>query len=149
MKKLLTILLLMLSTVFYAQDNLATVDTKMTEVLALIEKGDVEKLKQMSTQKMYCLQCFENSQGKAPYLVDSKTFYKKHSSKIFNQDVLKRIKEGEKKIITEDGATANYIALYTIYKPNELADGHEGMQFAFWFKEESGSLKLSGVETIP
>mgnify|MGYP003409983101 CR=1 FL=1 len=149
MKKGYAILLLMLSTVFYAQDKLATVDTKMTEVLALIEKGDVEKLKQLSTQKMYCLQCFENSQGKAPYLVDSKTFYKKHSSKIFNQDVLKRIKEGEKKIITEEATTADYIALYTIYKANELAEGHEGMQFAFWFKEESGSLKLSGVETIP
>ena len=87
MKKECTILLLILSTVFYAQDKLATVDTKMTEVLALMEKGDVEKFKQLSTQKMYCLQCFENSQGKGSYLVDSMTFIKnilpKYLIKIF------------------------------------------------------------------
>jgi len=146
-KILKIILFFLMSSAIYAQDKLVNVEDKMTEVLSLIESGNIEKLKQESTQKMYCLLCFESTRNS--YFIDSKTFYKKHFSKIFTPELLKRINQNDKKIITEDSENADFITLYTVYKPNEFSDGNEGMQFGFWFKNVNGSLKLSGIETIP
>lgn len=73
-------------------------------------------MKQLSTKKGYCLLYYENAPKKGSYLLDSKTFFKKRFANLFDPEPLKRISQGEKKIIAEDTANADCIALFTVYK---------------------------------
>ena len=150
LKTFFAILLSIFPSVIYAQEETIKVDEKMTELLTLIDHKDMDGLIAISTKKMYCLLCFEKPKNKKePYLMNKNRFYKKHFNKVFNDENLKRIKRGKKIILTEKSEYYDYIVLFTTYKRNELSEGHEGVQFGFWFKEVKGELKFAGIETIP
>lgn len=149
-KTLITILFSLWSVAIYAQSEQADLEEKTAQVLALIENRDIKTLKQHTTQKMYCGVCFQKPRNKRnPYSVSKSRFYKKHFNTIFDDELTGRLKRNEKIIITEKSRHSDYIVLFTTYRNNEFDDGHEGAQFGFWFKEENGNLKLSGIETIP
>lgn len=117
-------------------------------LITLIEKRDVEALKKLTTPKLYCYVCFDAAPEKPP-IVDQKTFYARYLIPVFNKDLLERLKRNEIKFSVDKAGGRDYIVLYTIERPNELGDGHEGVQFIFWLKEEKEGLKLSGIETVP
>ncbi|WET00057.1 hypothetical protein P2W68_10570 [Chryseobacterium arthrosphaerae] len=122
------------------------------QLIPLIEKRDIEALKKLTTPKLYCYVCFDAAPGKPP-IVDQKTFYARYLIPVFNKDLLERLKRKEIKFSVDkykarEGGR-DYIVLYTIDRPNELGDGHEGVQFIFWLKDEKDGLKLSGLETVP
>ncbi|AYZ13342.1 hypothetical protein EGY05_16005 [Chryseobacterium arthrosphaerae] len=122
------------------------------QLITLIEKRDIEALKKLTTPKLYCYVCFDAAPEKPP-IVDQKTFYTRYLIPVFNKDLLERLKRKEIKFSVDKYKTReggrDYIVLYTIDRPNELGDGHEGVQFIFWLKDEEDGLKLSGLETVP
>lgn len=120
----------------------------INKIIALLEQNNTEALQQLTTEKIYCYLCYSETPENEPIL-DKQTFYAKFFNTIFNEKLLSRLKRDEKEIfITSDYDNA-IMVLYTIYRNNEFGDGHEGAQFNFWLKEENGTLKLNGIETIP
>ncbi|WP_045500088.1 hypothetical protein [Chryseobacterium sp. StRB126] len=122
------------------------------KVIHLITEKDYTALNQLTTSKVYCSLCVDETPGKS-YFVGKDAFYKKHIRTIFNKELLERLGRNEIKF-SFDGSDPgfkdrDYIVLYTTYRPNEFGDGHEGAQFVFWLKDEKGNFKLSGVETVP
>lgn len=122
------------------------------KVIQLITEKDYVTLNHLTTPKVYCSLCFDDAPGKN-YFVGKDIFYKKHISTIFNQELLNRLGRNETKF-SWDGSDSgfkdrDYIVLYTTHRPNEVGDGHEGAQFIFWLKDEKGSFKLSGIESVP
>ncbi|WP_430805167.1 hypothetical protein [Chryseobacterium arthrosphaerae] len=122
------------------------------QLITLIEKRDIEALKKLTTPKLYCYVCFDAAPEKSP-IVDQKTFYTRYLIPVFNKDLMERLKRKEIKFSVDkfkarEGGR-DYIVLYTIDRPNELGDGHEGVQFIFWLKDEKDGLKFSGLETVP
>ncbi len=122
------------------------------QLITLIEKRDIEALKKLTTPKLYCYVCFDAAPEKPP-IVDQKTFYTRYLIPVFNKDLMERLKRKEIKFSVDkfkarEGGR-DYIVLYTIDRPNELGDGHEGVQFIFWLKDEKDGLKFSGLETVP
>ncbi|WP_160136499.1 hypothetical protein [Chryseobacterium sp. c4a] len=122
------------------------------KIIHLIIQKDYVALNQLTTPKVYCYLCFEDTPRKSS-LIKKDVFYKQHTTKIFNKDLIDKLNRNEIKF-SYDGSDSgfkdrDYIVLYTIARPNEFGDGHEGAQFVFWLKEEKDNFKLSGVETIP
>ncbi|MGL6125722.1 hypothetical protein [Chryseobacterium artocarpi] len=122
------------------------------QIINLITEKNYKALEPLTTQKVYCNLCFEAEPEKKAF-VNKNIFYSKHANAIFNKELLERLKRNETKF-SPDGSDPgfgdrDYIVLYTINRPNEFGDGHEGAQFVFWLKEKNGTFKLSGVETIP
>lgn len=149
-KQIILLLLFTVSPNIYSQTETALVTEKMSEIISLVEKGDTAKLMEISTNSMYCLLCYpEDGYKRKNYNIKKKDFYKTHFPLIFTQDLISRLHRNETKILKETSGNSDFVVLYTTHKPNEFGDGNEGAQFGFWFKEEKGQLKLSGVETIP
>jgi uncharacterized membrane protein YgcG len=117
------------------------------KLIELIEQKNIEALKKLTTHKIYCYLCFQETPKEEP-LVDQQTFYTKHFKTIFSDDLIQRLKRNEKKIAIT-GKDLGIMVLYTTYRRNEFGDGHEGAQFGFWLKKEKGILKLNGIETVP
>ncbi|MDN3691785.1 hypothetical protein QWZ06_05725 [Chryseobacterium tructae] len=122
------------------------------KMIHLITQKDYAALNKLTTPKVYCYLCFEETPGKNAF-IKKDVFYTQHAGEIFNKDLIERLDRNEIKF-SYDGSDPgfkdrDYIVLYTTYRPNEFGDGHEGAQFVFWLKEEKGNFKLSGIETIP
>jgi|GEM_PF-696871 len=140
----------LLSFTVTAQKNTSTAESTIDTLISRIASKDIPGLKQLTTHQVYCLLCFKQPNFKKdPYSISKNRFYQKHFRNIFDQDLLDRIKRNERIIIATPTESYDYLVLYTIYRPDELVKGHEGVQFGLWLKEENGILKLSGVETIP
>jgi hypothetical protein len=58
-------------------------------------------------------------------------------------------KSNELILINENGNRSDITVLLTIYKQNELAPEHEGVQFGIYFKKVNGEFRFAGIETIP
>lgn len=130
----------------------AKAETFTQQIINLITEKNYKALESLTTQKVYCSVCFETQPEKNSF-VNKKIFYSKYANTIFNKELLERLKRNETKFSPDGSDPAfgdrDYIILYTINRPNEFGDGHEGAQFVFWLKDEKGSFRLSGVETIP
>ena len=118
-------------------------------IINLIEQNDKQELLQLSTEKIYCYLCFDETPIKQEPFIDKKTFYSNYFSTIFNKELLTRLKRNEKQIFISSENDSAIMVLYTTYRNNEFGDGHEGAQFVFWLKKENNELKINGLETIP
>lgn len=135
------------------QEKYNAANVLIDTIIALIQQNNTVALRQLSSEKMYCYLCFDATLEDEPY-IDKTTFYDKLFNTIFDDELVTRLRRNEKQIfITHDDEylpnNNAIIVLYTTYRNNEFGDGHEGAQFAFWLKEENGTLKLTGMETIP
>ena len=138
------------SVVYSSWNKQQEINAAITELIALIEKRDIKTLMQYSTKKIYCPLCADFFQEDLyESYINNNVFYEKCFNHIFDEELIQRIKWGEKEIRLEKSEHGNYFILYTIYRPNESGGGHEGAEFGFWLNEEDDILKLSGVITIP
>ncbi len=143
-------MMLLLSANLYAQLDTLNIFKQTDPIVELILKKDTKKLASLSSNSIYCSLCFkfEDNQPRN-YLISKQTFFNKHFSDIFQKDLLDRLERKEKILFAEHSDQADYIVWYTIYRKDELTDGHEGGQIGIWFKKGKNGLLFSGVETMP
>ena len=126
------------------------IDDKINEFIYLIEIKDLESLKNLTEKRIYCSLChMKPGNGVNPYMISKRDFYENHFTKIFDSNLLNRIKKAERIIIKEKSNYSDYVVLFTIYDADEITKEHEGAQFGFLIKKNLSTLKLSGVEVIP
>ena len=115
-----------------------------------LEKKDIKELSKNSTEKIYCLLCFNKISNNKKPEIHKKEFYEKKFQSIFDKKTLQKINQNSERIIIEQNSEfSNYIVLFTIYKANEISRGHEGSQLGIWFKNKNGKFLISGFEIIP
>lgn len=119
-------------------------------LITLIEHKKIKELMLLTLPKIYCYPCIEDITKKEP-IVKKRNFYNKHLKSIFTNDLINRLKRYESFVYhgLHKNNYGDWGVFYTIYRKNEFGDGHEGAQFMFWFKEDTGKLQLSGIEMIP
>lgn len=119
------------------------------ELFNAIDLIDRKAVSEISTEKIYCIICFNATDvSDSEYLIDKDEFINKHLLTIKDSEYFKRAKmRGRVNLISEQAGRIT--ALWTIYKPNEMAPGHEGGQLGVHFKQVNGNYKFSGIETIP
>ncbi|HTO14765.1 MAG TPA: hypothetical protein VLZ83_03300 [Edaphocola sp.] len=157
MRKYLKILILLLfgSTSIFGQevncsDSLKIVETYKT-LFTSINNNDMEAIIEMSNDKIYCLICFDGPDfSDTPYMIEKKNFLENFLLKIKETEFYQRAtKSDENHFIYENDHRSDITVLWTVYKQDELALGHEGAQFGIYFKKVNGVFKFAGIETIP
>ena len=128
---------------------MVTVDT-IFQVLKTADFGTFDKI---ATKTVYCSPCFARPDRNHPYMLDSKDFFDNHLTAIKQADYFIRATKSHD-IILENTSSDIYnrsdiIVLFTIYKRDELAPGHEGGQFGLYLKKDNNTYKFSGLETLP
>lgn len=143
--------LIALTNTLEEKQNKSTEAKQFTETLIeLIEAKKIEELNTLTSSEIYCYLCFDKIPKREP-IVKKHTFYKKYFKNLFNNELIKRLKRYENFVYrsSQENDYGDWGIAYTTYRKNEFGDGHEGAQFIFWIKEESGKLKLSGIEVVP
>ena len=83
-------------------------------------------------------------------MFDKKDFITNQLPAIKNGELYQKAKKSKVlKLWQENGERTDITALWTVYKKNELAPGHEGVQFGIYFKKVGCKYKFAGMETIP
>jgi len=133
------------------QSDSSAVINQMNAVFHLFTHPDLTAFKDISTEKIYCIICFDKADlSEQPYMLDRKDFFLNYLKMISGSESFLRAKQSNKKVlIKEDDHRSDITILFTTYTRNELAPGHEGGQMGFYFKKVNGIYKFSGVETIP
>lgn len=157
MKRHLTILttLLTLSSLSWGQtitpkDSLVIMANVET-VFNLFENPDYKDFEKKSTEKIYCIICFDRPiLNDEPYMLDRKEFFDNHLTEIKKCDsFIRATKSKDVRLIKEINQSTDITVFFTIYKKDELAPGHEGGQFGIYFKKIKGEYKFAGMETMP
>ena len=118
-----------------------------------VDANNVDSLSQLSCKEIYCILCFvtPDTQG-LPYMLTRETFYNLYYNRLELKRMFERARKSKEIIVTaqnDEFNRSNIIVLFTIYKKDELALGHEGGQLGLYLKLEGGELKFSGIEIIP
>ncbi|MPV86726.1 hypothetical protein [Ostreibacterium oceani] len=157
MKKTIKILAILLfsPTSIFGQDISSTDSLKVVKtfetLFVAIETDDMDTLTNISTDRIYCIICSDYPDlTDSPYIFDKKAFLKNHLEKIKNSEPYQRATKSDKLILVRgNDHRTDITAFWTIYKQDELAPGHEGVQFGVHFKKVNGEFKFAGMETIP
>jgi hypothetical protein len=121
-------------------------------VFNLFENPDYTLFKEISTDRIYCILCFDLPflGEEDPYILDRKEFFDYHLKKINTYDNFIRATKSTEIILLKENDHRTDITIYfTIYQKDELAPGHEGAQLGLYFKKVNGEFKFSGMDTIP
>ena len=160
MKLILTISFVIIATISNGQ-KYNTIDSienpkvvsLLKELFRYIDDNDVDSLRQLSSEDMYCILCFDKPDMKGiPYMSTKESFYNLHYKELKKTHLFELAKKSKEIIVTshfDELNRSSIIVLFTIYEKDELALGHEGGQLGLYFKVEKGELKFSGIETIP
>lgn len=152
--KILSLLLFGSSPIFGQQvsysDSIKIVQTYKT-LFTAINNNDMKTLMKMSNDNIYCLICFDGPDfSDTPYMIEKKNFLENFLPKIKEAEFYQRAtKSDEKHFIYENDHRSDITVLWTVYKKDELALGHEGAQFGIYFKKVNGVFKFAGMEMIP
>jgi hypothetical protein len=116
-------------------------------LLQAIEKDDSITFRKISNKTIYCNICsVPVDSTKNSYIVDRNDFY----SSVIKSDYFQRaILLNEYFLINGNDKQSAVTVLWTIYKKDEIAAGHQGAQLAFNFKKIGKYFKFTGIETIP
>lgn len=127
------------------------VESALNSIFENFDNPNFESFKEISTEKIYCLFCFENPNiTEDPYTTDREYFYNNFIHIIPELDSYKKAKSSnELKIVSENNKRGDIIAYLTIWKKGELEKNHEGEQLGIYLKKENKQLKFAGIETIP
>tara|TARA_R110001592_G_scaffold9723_3_gene51443 strand:+ start:1546 stop:2019 length:474 start_codon:yes stop_codon:yes gene_type:complete len=120
-------------------------------LFSAIENNDLEIIKALSTDKIYCMICFDSTDfSQSPYMLEKIDFINNHLPSIKKNPLYHRaIQSNELLLINEYERRKGITAFWAIYQKNELSPGHEGGQFGVFFRQVNGELKFAGLETIP
>lgn len=124
---------------------------KVHTVFELFENPDFSEFEKISTEKIYCIICFNRPDLiDEPFMLDRKEFFDNHLKEINKSDHFIRAKKSKKIILIKDNDHRTDITVFfTIYEEDELYPGHEGGQLGIFFKKVNGDYKFAGIETIP
>ena len=123
-------------------------------VFQTLKTADYNSFETISTNKIYCSPCYMSPDFSAtPYTLDRKNFFDNYLKDIIQSDYFIRATQSHDIILTNDPDypyyRADIIVLFTVYKQDELASGHEGGQFGLYLKKDNNTYKFSGLETLP
>ena len=124
---------------------------KCTSLFTAVQDKDVAMLDSMSADSIYCIICYSETDFSAtPYTMAKSKFLNVYLNKIIDDTSFKRATtSNECKLMYQYSDKSLVIIFWTVYQPNELAEGHQGAQFGIHFKREEGAFKFAGMETIP
>lgn len=153
MKKILLItpILLILFSCQKKYSEKEKVESTLKSIFENFDNPNFESFKKISTEKIYCLFCFENPNiTEEPYTTDREYFFKNFIHIIPELENFKKAKAStELKIVNDNNKRSDIIVYLTIWEKGELEKNHEGEQLGIYLKEENGQLKFAGIETIP
>lgn len=155
-KSIQTVIILLLSSTGLFGQNLTSYDSlkiveTYTKLFEAVKTNDLKTLNEISADSMYCIICFnEPDRSVWTNMVDKNDFIESHLVGIKNSDQYQRATKAEAQLwIKENNLHSDITVLWTIYKEEELAPGHEGGQFGIYFKRINDEFKFAGMETIP
>jgi hypothetical protein len=127
------------------------VESTLKFIFENFDNPNFESFKEISTERIYCIFCFENPNfTEEPYKTDREYFFKNFIHIIPELESFKKAKEStELKIVHENNKWSDITAYLTIWKKGELEKNHEGEQLGIYLKRENGQLKFAGIESIP
>lgn len=125
------------------------------KLLNIIQQPTDELLGLLS-DSIHCVECFDISSLEDPatfteklYLFEKSVFVNEHIE-IIKDIALKALdSDGQAHVNKNQGAIESALVLFNVYGPNELAEGHEGLQLGLGFEKIEDEFKLSSIETIP
>ena len=109
------------------------------------------EFKNLSTEKIYCIICFNSNEvSNRTNLIERTKFFKSYLRKIRQSESFKRaISSNTIYLVKDKDYRTEITVLFTIYKKDELAPVHEGGQLGMHFRKVNNVYKFAGVETIP
>lgn len=115
------------------------------------ENKDTVALYGCSTDKIYCISCYEEHEyTDTSYFFDKEEFIENHFWSIGTIDLIERSKKyNQFMLVKEPNEQLEITIFWTTYKPNELGQGREGAQLGIHFKKVDGEFKFAGMETVP
>lgn len=117
-------------------------------MLPLIKMLDTDELKKVTADSIYCPVCSDIASLENP-MVSKDVFYDRYFNSLFVPDLIHRLERKEYIIVPSESTNESYLVLFSIFRNNELADGHEGAQLEFAFSLTDGKLLLTGLSSIP
>lgn len=125
--------------------------SQVKAVFKLFSNPVLSDFERLSTNKIYCIICSDKPDtSEEPYIYDKRIFFDKYLKKVGQSDYFNRaMKSSDIIIVEENDRRTDIIVLFTVYKKNELALGHEGGQLGMYFKKVNNVYKFAGLETIP
>ncbi len=134
-----------------AKSDSIEIMSKVKTVFTLFEKPNFRDFEKISTEKIYCINCFDKHDFREDsYMIDRKEFFEKELKKINQTEYFSRAKKANEIMLTkENDCRTDITVFFTTYKKDELAPGHEGGQLGIYFKKVNGEYKFAGLETIP
>lgn len=157
MKKFIKIVIFLLtgSTSMFGQKVSTTDSLKIVEtakiLFSAIEANDMETIIGMTTDNVYCMICSDSIDfSDSPFIFEKNDFLENYLRNIkASKSYQRATKSNVSILINENNHRNGVLALWTIYKKDELAPGHEGGQFGIYFQKLNGQFKFGGMETIP
>ena len=124
--------------------------SKVKSVFNVFRKPNFSEFKKLSTERIYCIICLDKPEFRDAPNMERRRFYNHHLKEIGQCDGFTRaMKSTEVILVNEIGDRTGITVLFTIYKKDELAPGHEGGQLGMYFKKVNNVYKFAGIETIP
>lgn len=129
--------------------------TLTSDFIDRIQREDFKGIEHLLAEDIYCFLRFDEMPEERPF-VTKEMFLRRYIYRVFSQATMERLQRNEMRAGVEEEANADMQpgsvdvrVLYTIYRANEFGDGHEGVQFGFWWNFYKGKWLLYGIETIP
>ncbi|MGX1641619.1 hypothetical protein [Sphingobacterium sp. NPDC055431] len=145
MKTLSLIFLFLLCSKSHGQIDSSLIYKKADHIIKLIENKNIDSLISNSTDSIRCILC--NEAGIKNY-IDSKIFFTERVQEIFTPTLISKIKSAPKSIVRQSEPYLSYIVYYKIIAKDEIAPGHEGVDFGIWLRSDD-LLKFNALDTIP
>lgn len=145
MKTLAVIFLFLLCSKSYGQIDTSSIYKKADYIIKLIESKNIDSLIINSTDSIRCILC--NETGIEKY-IDSKTFFTDRIQEIITPALISKLKTAPKSIGRQSEPYLSYIVYYRIIAKDEIAPGHEGVDFGIWLRSDD-HLKFTALDTVP
>lgn len=145
MKTLAVIFLFLLCSKSYGQIDTSSIYKKADYLIMLIESKNIDSLIINSTDSIRCILC--NETGIEKY-IDSKIFFTERVQEIFTPALISKLKSAPKSIVRQSEPYLTYIVYYKIIAKDEIAPGHEGVDFGIWLRYDD-LLKFTALDTVP
>jgi hypothetical protein len=148
-------ILLIYSITTFGQNTEITDSIKIMDAIKKVQNNfdnpNYENFSNISTTEIYCNFCIEKKNSfLGPYRVKRKEFFDKYLKMVNeNQIWIKSKKLNNIYLLRENKKWSDITALITIWKKNEIVQGHEGSQLGIHFKKINDDFKFAGIETIP
>lgn len=121
-----------------------------------IMQQPTEELFGMLSDSIHCVECIDVTMlddsvdlTEKLYLFEKSVFVNEHIE-IIKDIALKALdSEGKALINKNQDVIESALVLFDVYEPNELAEGHEGLQLGLGFEKIEDEIRLFSIETIP